>query len=107
MRTMSTSPGIRNSSTIYERIKPVATRLSSQPSVQDSVSDMLKVVTTAIDKMREQQAAAIKELAEERKELAKVTELHKDYVAEYDRLTERVSTQIRALIVVIEKVNNP
>lgn len=84
----------------------MATRLSSQPSVQDSVSDMLKVVTTAIDKMREEQSKAIQELQEERKEQQRVTELHKDFVRELDRLTERVSTQLRALVVAIEKLNS-
>lgn len=67
-------------------------------STAGAVEDMLRVEREAISKMRQELRDLIEEIKEERKEMHQLRELQKDMVAEYDRLTERVSTQLKALV---------
>jgi phage-related tail protein len=82
---------------------------SDSNQVQESVSDMLKIESEAMAKLRKATGELLTEMRQEREEMAKdreelnkLTELFRDLNKEYDRLTERVSTQVKALIMAID-----
>lgn len=69
-----------------------------------AVEDMLRVEREAISKMREHLRSLIEEIKEEREELRKDHDLVKDLVREYDRLSQRMSVQLQAIVKITEEL---
>ena len=71
-----------------------------------ATEDLQKIELGAAARMRDELRALIQEHQEERKQQEKLTDLLKDFVSEYDRLTERLSTQLKAIAVIVQKLEN-
>lgn len=71
-------------------------------STASAVEDMLRIEREAISKMREHLRSLIEEIKAEREELRKDHDLVKDLIREYDRLSQRLSVQLQAIVKVTE-----
>lgn len=67
-----------------------------------AVEDMLRLEREAMGKLREGMKDLLAEIKTEREELRKDHDLVKDLVREYDRLGQRVSIQLQALVKIVE-----
>lgn len=85
--------------------------MSLNNPVQASVTDMLKVEQASMEAVRQSVMALLQEMREDRRvqqerndDLTKLSDLLKDFIQEFDRLTARVSDQIKALLMVVDEL---
>jgi methyl-accepting chemotaxis protein len=70
-----------------------------------AVKDMLRVEQSAISKMRDELRDLIEEIKQEREELRKDHDLVRELAKEYDRLSQRMSVQLQAIVKVTQDLS--